>query len=103
MSCNYQGFEFGAPYPDSMCIDGRLYDADNCDGEGNLYEPVDDIPCPMCDSDGAKRYHAQQFRCGDINPKAARRAAKALVKDIRSNRKPDGSFAEGYLQRVMQS
>jgi len=51
--CNYQGYEFGAgSYPDSVCIDGKLYDADDCDDEGNLYEPGEDIPCPMCDPKG---------------------------------------------------
>ena len=33
--CDYQGYEFGARYPDSVCIDGRLFDADNCDNNGN--------------------------------------------------------------------
>jgi len=46
--CNYQGYEFGASYPDSMCMDGQLYDADACDGHGNVYEPMEYIPCPMC-------------------------------------------------------
>lgn len=48
LGCNYQGFDFGAPYIDSVCIEGQLYDADNCDDEGNLYEPMDYKPCPGC-------------------------------------------------------
>jgi hypothetical protein len=52
--CNYQGYEFGAGrYPDSVCMDGRLFDADNCDDKGNLYEPMEEIPCPMCNEKGA--------------------------------------------------
>lgn len=39
---------FGARYPDARCIDGRLYDLDKCDEEGNLYEPSDYDPCPFC-------------------------------------------------------
>ena len=46
--CDYQGHEFGASYLDSVCIDGQLYDADNCDDHGNLYEPLTYIPCPQC-------------------------------------------------------
>lgn len=46
--CQYQGYEFGASYPDSVCIDGRLFDADACDDNGLMFEPMDDIPCPMC-------------------------------------------------------
>lgn len=36
--CGYEGSDFGASYPDSKCFGGRLYDLDNCDDEGNLYE-----------------------------------------------------------------
>jgi hypothetical protein len=46
--CDYQGYEFGARYPDSVCIKGRLFDADDCDNNGNLYDRGEDIPCPMC-------------------------------------------------------
>lgn len=54
--CSYQGYEFGASYPDSICMDGRLYDADDCDDNGNLYEPTEDIPCPMCREKDAVDY-----------------------------------------------
>ena len=33
LGCNYQGYEFGASYPDSVCIEGRLWDADYCDND----------------------------------------------------------------------
>lgn len=50
--CAYQGYEFGAGrYPDSVCIDGKLYDA-----EGNLYEPNIAIPCPICKPVGCVEY-----------------------------------------------
>lgn len=39
---------FGASYPDARCIDGRLYDLDYCDDNGNLYEPGEFVPCPFC-------------------------------------------------------
>ncbi len=45
--CGYQGYEFGASYPDSSCSGGRLLDMDNCD-DGVIYEPMDYIPCPIC-------------------------------------------------------
>lgn len=47
--CGYIGHDFGAAYPDSQCYGGRLYDLDNCDNGGNLYEPLDYIPCPECE------------------------------------------------------
>ena len=96
-ACQYQGYEFGATYPDSMCIDGQLYDADDCDGAGNLYEPMEYVPCPMCHRDAAIRWHAERLN----GPrKACRRAAKRLVKEIRAHRKPDGSFVDGYFGEV---
>ena len=74
--CEYQGYEFGAMYLDSVCVKGRLYDADNCDDKGNLYRPTVDIPCPICHPRKAVIYHGG----GEWLPTAA-----ALVKDIRSH------------------
>ena len=48
LGCDYMGFDFGAPYIDSMCIDGQLFDGDACDDDGNLYEPMNYIACPQC-------------------------------------------------------
>lgn len=42
--CEYRGYDFGAHYMDSACIDGYLCDMDAVDdGAG-----VSDIPCPQC-------------------------------------------------------
>ncbi|WP_273803554.1 hypothetical protein [Providencia rettgeri] len=51
VACDYQGYDFGAHYIDSQCIDGYLWDLDACDGSGNLYEPLETIPCPKCNAD----------------------------------------------------
>ena len=48
--CDYMGCDFGANYIDAQCIDGRLWDLDNCDENQNLYEPTDYRPCPKCNS-----------------------------------------------------
>lgn len=45
-SCGYQGYEFGAHYPDSVCIDGELWDADS--GFESYLNNGGDIPCPQC-------------------------------------------------------
>lgn len=56
--CGYQGNEFGADYPDSICFGGRLYDADDGDfapGGGFLYNtPATFIPCPQCNPKGRR-------------------------------------------------
>jgi len=86
-SCGYQGFEFGAGgYPDSICVDGRLFDADNCDDEGNLYPPVEDIPCPMCRRSAAVAFWAERNYIGGATRKTALHAARSLVRDIRQKR-----------------
>lgn len=87
MSCGYQGYEFGAGrYPDSICVDGRLFDADHCDDSGGLYEPMEDIPCPMCREADAIRYWTERNRIGGTSQRSARKAAVSLVADIRANR-----------------
>jgi hypothetical protein len=84
--CEYQGYEFGASYPDSVCIEGKLYDADDCDDEGRLYEPDEDVPCPMCRPSDAVTWWARQDGSG--KPYSERRAAaRKLVADIRKNRR----------------
>jgi hypothetical protein len=46
--CNRQ-FYYGTPdYPDCRCVDGYLWDDDDCDSNGNLYVPTEKIPCPFC-------------------------------------------------------
>lgn len=49
-SCDYQGYEFGANYPDSVCVDGFLWDADSgySQDDGWVYTSGGDIPCPQC-------------------------------------------------------
>lgn len=90
--CDYQGYEFGAgTYPDSVCMDGKLYDADDCDNQGNLYEQQEDIPCPVCRPADAIDYHTRQNRLRGASRAAARKAAKSLVADILKNR---GMLAE---------
>jgi hypothetical protein len=58
--CDFMGQDFGARYPDSVCIDGYLWDADsgNADpsGEGWLYDSGGEIPCPSCNEKTAAKY-----------------------------------------------
>ena len=82
--CTYQGYEFGAVYLDSVCIDGRLYDADSCDDQGRLYEPDEDIPCPLCRPKEATRWWARQFIVGGIGSvAAAKMKAREMMAKIR--------------------
>lgn len=96
MSCGYQGYEFGAgTYPDSVCIDGRLHDADHCDNDGNLYANDEDVPCPMCRREDAiewwysRRENMSEVgdeRSWDVINAEHRANAISLVDDIRANR-----------------
>lgn len=63
MSCNYQGYEFGAHYPDSVCCDGYLWDADS-GGDGYL-DNGGDIPCPQCNRAAWMAYYRGEIiECG---------------------------------------
>lgn len=85
--CGYQGYEFGAgTYPDSVCVEGGLYDADDCDDQGNLYEREEDIPCPVCRSAEAIDWWTERNSLSGCPRYKARRAAKDLVADILKNR-----------------
>jgi len=58
--CDFMGQDFGAQYPDSVCIDGFLWDADSGDaapdGSGWIYTNGGDIPCPKCNEKAAAKY-----------------------------------------------
>ncbi len=54
--CDYTGFDFGADYEDSSCIKGKLYNLDNCDDNGNLYDDEDTPDCPHCAGTGFMRF-----------------------------------------------
>lgn len=84
--CGYQGYEFGAPYPDSMCCGGKLYDCDACDSDGNLYEPTEEIPCPVCHPRKAIAYWTDRNRLSGCSESRAKPSARSLVNDIRRNR-----------------
>lgn len=60
--CDYQGHEFGAQYPDSVCIDGYLWDADSGDAsdDGWIYTSGGDIPCPKCNAEEHREYYAEE-------------------------------------------
>jgi hypothetical protein len=64
--CNFMGQDFGAQYPDSVCIDGYLWDADsgNSDpnGEGWIYTSGGEIPCPMCNEKQAAEYAGKSLK-----------------------------------------
>lgn len=85
--CGYQGYEFGATYPDSVCYGGKLYDCDNCDNDGNLYAPMEDIPCPMCHPILAANWWTERNRSSGMDIVESQLSARTLVRDIRDNRK----------------
>ena len=86
MSCGYQGYEFGASYPDSLCIDGYLHDADDCDNDGNIYLQEEEIPCPVCHPRLATRWWYERNCLSGAPSIKALECARSLVKDIRRNR-----------------
>ena len=61
LGCDYQGQEFGAHnYPDSVCVEGYLWDADSGEAtdDGWMYDSGGDIPCPKCNREEYDEYHA---------------------------------------------
>ncbi|EGU6978517.1 hypothetical protein GOZ66_19020 [Vibrio parahaemolyticus] len=67
MMCDYNGYEFGAHYPDSTCIDGYLWDLDSggIDDSGNSYlDHGGYMPCPVCNPKAWVKYHADDYEVG---------------------------------------
>ena len=56
--CTFDGPWFGAPYPDAVCIDGYLWDADS-GGPGEdgiwLFDSGGEEPCPQCNTEASLR------------------------------------------------
>ena len=78
--CGYQGFEFGARHlPDSLCCGGRLFEIDECDGEGKADLRSDEIPCPGCREDEAIGYWVEQFILAGEEPASATTTARSFV------------------------
>ncbi|MEZ8054341.1 hypothetical protein [Vibrio atlanticus] len=62
--CDYQGYDFGARYLDSTCIDGYLWDLDSGgrDENGDSYLDNDgDMPCPACNPKSWVKYQADEY------------------------------------------
>lgn len=62
--CDYQGYEFGASYLDSVCIDGYLWDADSgySTDDGWMYTKGGEDPCPLCNFKQAVSRLAYEMR-----------------------------------------
>ena len=73
---------FGANYPDACCIDGYLYDLDNCDDNGNLYEPPEKIPCPFCNKE---EYFEEYGIMDEGEDSAAMDVYRAIVSWVKRN------------------
>ena len=79
----YRGFEFGAgSYPDSLCCGGRLYDTDNRSNDGTLFDPMEDLPCPMCRRQDAVEYLAAPLEFSGASSSDATFNACSLVDEI---------------------
>lgn len=62
-SCGYQGYEFGAHYPDSICCEGFLWDADAF--EDGMLTYGGEIPCPVCNrAEWIRHYREEIIECG---------------------------------------
>ena len=99
--CDYQGYEFGASYPDSMCIDGLLWDADSGDDEG-CFTNGGDLPCPRCNTAAYLQYALDQAKDGGcglnmFTPHVAMASREAFVEHAR---RENPTAAEAFLSKV---
>ena len=63
--CDFMGQDFGACYPDSVCIEGYLWDADSgnaAPGGGWNYTVGGELPCPKCNEKAAAKYAEKSLK-----------------------------------------
>jgi hypothetical protein len=96
--CDFCGQDFGANYPDSVCIDGYLWDADSgeASGDGWMYDHGGDIPCPACNEKEAVYAMAERLygQADDKRPliafyPAARRRVRDYVQRMNDKWDPN--------------
>ncbi|MCE4223449.1 hypothetical protein HCU64_06770 [Methylobacterium sp. C25] len=98
--CSYCGHEFGAGYPDSVCIDGYLWDADSGDEDG--FTSGGEWACPACNtvqmlSDALEE--AKEGSCGQSMWRpwcAATQWESACQSALRNSRKE----AEAFIRAI---
>lgn len=88
MSCGYTGYDFGAHYPDSICIDGYLWDLDSCDEPGGDLFSGGDIGCPCCKPGEFLEYRGKTFTG---NARQRRKQLRASIRKVHSWAKPAAS------------
>lgn len=62
--CGFEGYVFGAHYPDGRCINGYMWDLDSggLDGGGVLHLDIGgDIPCCKCNQKARMKYLADDL------------------------------------------
>ncbi|KLI66946.1 hypothetical protein VVYB158_15350 [Vibrio vulnificus CladeA-yb158] len=91
--CDYSGYDFGAHYPDSCCIDGYLWDLDSggVDDFGNSY--LDNggyMPCPQCNAKQRVNYQAEDIENDgyeSLNHPLTTKMVKNVMGKIPSNKR----------------
>ncbi|MFZ3441110.1 hypothetical protein L2D37_25560 [Vibrio harveyi] len=91
--CGYTGYDFGAHYPDSTCINGYLWDMDSgfSDDSGEHYLDIGgDIPCPRCNLSKWVSWMAEDWEdCGyeslehPLTTKMVKNSLRGLPSNIR--------------------
>lgn len=92
MSCGYDGCHFGATYPDGMCIDGYLWDADSCDEPGGDLTVGGDEPCPCCNTREYLGYHDV---IGSGNARQRRVYVRAMAREFKARAKGRMTYPQG--------
>lgn len=88
MSCGYQGYEFGAHYPDSICCDGYLWDADSgdemgMDNGGDMDVMAYKLASPQASTVTVKLTDINEY-LAEVHDKTLNRALRLLAEGVRA-------------------
>lgn len=98
--CDYQGYEFGGGYLDSVCIDGYLWDADSCDEPGGGLQHGGEMACPQCN---AEQFLADALRdakdgtCGLVQGYYAHVSAQTFERQVAHAMRLNPTATESFL------
>lgn len=108
LGCSYTGYDFGAHYIDTCCIDGFLWDLDSGgigDNGENYLDHGGEHPCPECNRTRHIEYFSDEWidvgYCS-VGDKLEVKKIKNIMPDKDSNfrRKAKRYFQKGKRQHV---
>lgn len=97
---------FGASYPDTICMDGLLHDADDCADNGDIYLKDEPFPCPFCNGEEYVKWASNYYSINWAKAREMKNALRAKYNPVNTpaplinNIKYDNKFTSNRNRRL---